>query len=294
MKKTLLTLFAGVLVAGSASAQCAFDPAYASASGNFFPDSVTFLAEQYAVAGSDYTGSVSIRTISDTLVDNPVNPSQQIIAYIDAFKIFSVTGQPAGFTYTEGGTTFSNGQWNNGGSGTNTTPVEGCLGFNASAADVSAAAPATGYTDYPVEVLVDARISGSSPDISFLVPNGTWISSLSSLGLGALAVDNYVLRVYAENPAGVTDLLNLNAFDVAQSYPNPAGAEAIIAFTTPAVEEVEFKVFNMLGALVHTQTIMSERGVNDIKLNTSRMSAGLYVYTVSNGAKTYTKKMTVK
>lgn len=292
MKKTLLTIFSAVLLAGTASAQCTFDSQYSSTPGNFFPDSVTFLAEQYATAGMDYTGSVSIRTISDTVVDNPVNPSQQIIAYIDAFKIFSVTGQPAGFTYQEGGSTFSNGQWNNGGSGTNTTPVEGCLGFSASASDVSAAAPMTGYTDYPVSVLVDARISGTSPDISFLVANGTWISSLSSLGLGALPVNDYVLRVYGST--GIQDMLNPNVFEVHQSYPNPAGNEATITFTTPRVEEVEFKVFNMLGALVHNETILSESGVNDIKLNTGRLSAGMYVYTVSNGSKTFTKKMTVK
>lgn len=292
MKKTLLAIFSGVLLAGTASAQCTFDSQYSSAPGNFFPDSVTFLAEQYATAGMDYTGAVSIRTISDTVVDNPVNPTQQITAYIDAFKIFSVSGQPTGFTYQEGGATFSNGMWNNGGSGTNTTPVEGCLGFSASASDVSAAAPMTGYTDYPVSVQVDARISGTDPDISFLVPNGTWISTLSSLGLGALPVDDYVLRVYGST--GIQDVLNPNVFEVHQSYPNPAGNEATITFTTPRVENIEVKVFNMLGAIVYSENILSETGVNDIKLNTGRMSAGLYVYTVSNGTKTFTKKMTVK
>lgn len=294
MKKTLLTIFSGVLLAGTASAQCTFDSQYSNAAGNFFPDSVTFLAEQYAVAGSDYTGAVSVKTISDTVVDNPVNPSQQITAYIDAFRINSVSGQPSGFSYAGGGSTWDGTLWANGGSGTNTTAVEGCLGFSASAADVTAAAPMTGFTDYPVQVLVDARISGTDPDISFLVPAGTWLSDLSSLGLGALPVDEYVLRVYAEDPNSIAEVLNPNVFEVHQSYPNPAGDEATITFTTPRMENIEVKVFNMLGAVVYSENILSESGVNDIKLNTGRMSSGLYVYTVSNGTKTFTKKMTVK
>ncbi|MCB0755184.1 MAG: T9SS type A sorting domain-containing protein [Flavobacteriales bacterium] len=292
MKKTLLNLFAGVLIAGTASAQCTFDSQYSSAPGNFFPDSATFIAEQYATTGMAYAGTVSIRTISDTLVENPVTPGSYITAYIDAFKIESVTGQPAGFTYQGGGGGWDGTQWNNGGSGTNTTPVEGCLSFSASASDVTAAAPLTGYTDYPVAVLVDARISGTDPNISFLVPNGTWISSLSSLGLGSLPVDDYVLRVYGTT--GISETLNPNVFQVHQSYPNPAGNEATITFTNPRVEEVELKIFNMLGAVVYNETVVSEAGVNDIKLNTGRMSAGLYVYTVSNGTKTFTQKMTVK
>ena len=294
MKKTLLNLFAGVLIAGTASAQCTFDSQYDNASGNFFPDSATFIAEQFATAGVAYSGQVNIKTISDTLVENPVTPGSFITAYIDAFKIESVTGQPTGFTYAEGGAGWNAGEgaWINGGSGTSTTPVKGCLSFMASPTDVTAAAPQSGHTDYPVNVLVDARISGTDPDISFLVPNGTWLSSLGSLGLGSLAVDEYVLRVFAAN--NISEVLNPNVFEVHQSYPNPATDEATITFTNPRVEEVELKVFNMLGAVVHSQNIVSEAGVNDIKLNTGRMSAGLYVYTVSNGSKTFTQKMTIK
>lgn len=308
MKKTLLTIFSGVLLAGTASAQCTPDPQYANASGNFFPDSLDFVTNDFATAGVDYEAVIDIKTIADTLVDNPVNPAQQITAYIDAFKVVGVSGAPAGFSFTGGGPTFETADptggtevdstwWNTYGTPGDATTIEtvqGCLQITAAAADVDAAAPTNGdpFVDYAATVSVDARIAGTDPDIGFLVPPGTWLSDLGSLGLGPLSVDDYVLRVYG--PTGIMDVLNPNVFEVHQSYPNPAGDEATITFTTPRMENIEVKVFNMLGAVVYNQNIVSESGVNDIKLNTGRMSSGLYVYTVSNGTKTFTKKMTVK
>lgn len=310
MKKTLLSLFAGVLIAGSASAQCVPDPQYANASGFFFPDSADFIDNNQAMAGVAYAAVIDVKTIADTAVANPINPSQTIDAVIDGFRVYSIEwpeGEPVGFGFVGGGSTFEIADpntnynansdstwWNNYGTpndASTVTPVQGCVTVTADAAAVSAAAPVTGFTDYPVILYVDARIVKTTPDVSFLLANGSWLSESGGL-VDPLPIEGYVIRVQAAN--GVTEMLNSNIFDVAQSYPNPAGNEAIISFTNPRIEEVEFNVFNMLGALVHSETVLSERGVNNIELNTGRMSSGLYVYTVSNGTKTYTKKLTVK
>ena len=308
MKKTLLTLLAGVLIAGSASAQCTPDPQWANASGNFFPDSATFIDNNGAMAGMAYSAQIDVKTISDTSVSaGPVTA----LVYIDAFKIYDVVGAPAGFAFVGGGTTYETADprpdfggtstdstwWNEYGTANDATTlqtVQGCLSITADAASVSAAAPATGFTDYPVEVFVDARIAATVPaDLSFIgINNGDWLSDLPATLVTPLSVDGYVLRVSAAN--NIADVLNPNVFAVHQSYPNPTEDEATITFTNPRMEEVELKVFNMLGAMVYNQKIMSESGVNDIKLNTGRMSSGLYIYTVSNGTKTFTKKMTVK
>ena len=304
MKKILLTIISGAFLAGTAGAQCSFDSQYAGSSGNFFPDSATFLMDNSATAGQAYDAVISMRTISDTLV---TAGGFTVTAYIDAFKIHAVNGAPAGFSFTGGGVTFEQPDptsfgdpadstwWNNYGTPGNAstiTPVEGCMQITAAASAVDAIAPQTGFTDYPVQVLVDARVAATDPDVSgFLLPNGTWLSETTLAD--PLPVDDYVLRVHSSS-VGIAEMLNPNVFEVHQSYPNPAGNEATITFTTPRVENIEVKVFNMLGAIVHSEDILSETGVNDIKLNTGRMSAGLYVYTVSNGTKTFTQKMTVK
>jgi hypothetical protein len=292
MKKTLLSLSMMIASSVLVFGQCSFDSQYSGMSGNFFPDSTTFLAEQSAEAGVDYSGVVSIFTISDTLVENPFVPGQTITAYIDAFKIESVTGQPAGFEYAEGGTTFDGTQWNNGGSGTSTTPVEGCLAITAAAADVAAAAPATGYTDYPINVLVDARISGTSPDLSSIIANGTWLSGLGAIGLGSLPVNDYVIRVHAST--GVAELLNSTSFDVAQNFPNPAFGTVNISYTTPNSQSVELNVFNLLGEVMLSERVVSNSGTNKFMVDTDVLPSGMYVYTVTNGEETFTKKMTVK
>lgn len=309
MKKTLLTIFSGVLLAGTASAQCTPDPQYDNANGYFFPDSATFYDNNPAFAGVAYSAQLDVKTITDTAFSaGPISA----LVYIDAFKIDRVEGAPAGFEFTGGGPTYEQPDpnpaigdgstdsiwWNTYGSGTDPLSlddVRGCVTISATPAAVSAAAPATGFTDYPVVVYVDARIAGTDPDLSFIgIGAGDWLTDpgVAAVAGGALPIDGYVLRV--EAASSVADLLNPNVFEVHQSYPNPADDEATITFTTPRMENIDVKVFNMLGAVVYDQTILSENGVNDIKINTGRMSSGLYIYTVSNGTKTFTKKMTVK
>jgi hypothetical protein len=306
MKKTLLTIFAGVLAISFASAQCNPDPAYATASGNFFPDSVTFVTDQAASAGVDYAATIDIKTIVDTAVSAGGFDATVII---DAFKIHQVNGAPAGFTFTGGGSTFEQPDpradfndvpdstwWNNYGSvgDVNTlSTVQGCISITASAATITGLAPETGFTDYPIEVLVDARIA-NAPGVEFLVSNGTWLRD-EPVGQGPLPVNGYVLRVYAEdeNPNSVADFLNLNAFNVAQSFPNPATETATISYTTPNSTKIDFKVYNMLGGLVYSEAMTSQKGMNNIQLETSAMTAGMYVYTVSNGVKVHTKRMNI-
>jgi len=298
MKKTLLTIFSAVLLAGTASAQCNPDPQYASAEFGLWPDSAEFVDNNYAVGNMAYSTVIDIKTLKDTTVEttNPITGGDITIdVWFKAFRINEVQGiPPGGFTYSIGGTTVANDStWLNTGSGQNVEAVQGCLQIDASAAATLAAAPMADSTNYPMVVVVDAQIEEAS-DLNSLLA-GKWLSELSNFGVDAIPIIDYVLRVYSENhPASVTEALNAKVFDVAQSYPNPAGNEATITFTTPRQDNIEVKVFNMLGATVFSKKVLSESGVNNIKLNTARMSAGMYIYTVSNGTKTFTKKMTVK
>lgn len=309
MKKTLLSICAGILATSLASAQCTPDPQYANASGNFFPDSTTFVTTQGAMAGVAYDAVLDIKTITDTTV---VTSFGSVDAVIDAFKILEVSGAPAGFTWTGGGSTYEAADprtdfndspdstyWNVYGTPNDASTlsvVQGCLQLTASAADVTAAAPSVSapelYIDYPILVTVDARIAESSLQLPGVIENGYWLSDLPAALGGPLNVDSYVLRV--SKAQGVADLLNLNAFSVAQSYPNPAEEMTTISFTTPNSTSVELKIYNMLGAVVYSEIVTSQKGMNNVVVETASMPAGMYVYTVSNGVQTHTKRMTIK
>jgi len=297
MKKVLLSITAGLLSVTMASAQCTPLATYADSTFGLWPDSIPFVTDHAAFAGQAYSAQIDLKTFVDTSFVGPTGP---ITATIDAFKILSFTGQPAGFTWSAGGSTWvqADQTWYNeyGTPGnTNTiTPVQGCLSMVADAASATAAAPVTGFTDYPLVVSVDARIAKTSPDVSFLIPNGTWLSNpqYASLTGGALEIETYVLRVNAA--VGIAEMLSSSKFDVGQNFPNPATGETIITFNTPSSSVVEFVVYNMLGVAVKSSMINSDAGLNEVKFNTSDLSSGMYVYTLRSNGSTITKRMTVK
>jgi hypothetical protein len=295
MKKVLLTLSAGLFTAGMAAAQCTPNPAYVDSPFGLFPDSLEFL-EVGPLAGVAFETQIDIKTFVDTVVPNPLGGNVNI--KIDAFKILSITGQPAGFEWTAGGPTWTEADltWLNGGAGgacASLTPVQGCMSITADAAAVSAAAPVSGFTNYPLVVSVDARIACSTPDISFLIPNGAWLSSVpENLGGGALQVNDYVLRVYAAT--GVADMLSTSRFDVGQSFPNPATGETVINFNTPTSSNVEVAIYSMLGVVVLSEVVSAEAGINEYRFDASKLSSGMYVYTMRNNGSTITKRMSVK
>lgn len=296
MKKILLTVVAGLFSMGMVNAQCTPSEVYADSPFGLWPDSVPFVNDHGAFAGVAYSSVIDLKTFVDTVVPNPLGGNVNI--KIDAFKILSITGQPAGFEWAAAGPTWNQDEltWFNVGAGgvcANLETTQGCMAITADAASVSAAAPETGFTDYPLVVSVDARIACSNPDISFLIANGAWLSSVPvNLGGGALDITDYVLRVNAA--VGIADMLNTARFDVGQSYPNPTTGETVITFNTPSSSSVEFAVYNMLGVVVVSDVITSEAGLNEYRFDASKLSSGMYVYTMRNNGSTITKRMSVK
>ena len=89
-------------------------------------------------------------------------------------------------------------------------------------------------------------------------------------------------------------------FSLAQNYPNPFNPETNIEFTIPSSSSnvfVEIKVYNFLGQLV--KILVSESlpsGTHNVKWNGKneagrQMPSGIYIYTISAGNYTNTKKM---
>lgn len=109
---------------------------------------------------------------------------------------------------------------------------------------------------------------------------------------GILDSDSYTMDIAGGSGSSITEL-NTSTFDVVQNVPNPFTGNSVIKFSTPTPSEVDFKVFDVLGKQVFAKTIQSEAGVNAINLNAVDFSGGAYFYTVSNGEKSFTKRMIV-
>jgi hypothetical protein len=304
MKKVLFSIFAGVLSASMANAQCTPDPSLAGESFGLWPDS---LATVYTCVGcGDQTRVVDLVTFTDTVIPFnviPGAPPTNVTIYIDAFKITDVRNVPSGMTYGTDveSTADANapwGYWYNGGTAPNQTSTQGCVYINGTEAQWNALKDlnnyGTGRGAVQLEIDVDVRIAGTNPDLSSIIQAGSWMSAIpASLGGGVLTVDDYWL-VAQESAMGITQI-DENKFMLVGNYPNPFTGFSNIQFNAPYnMAGVEFNVYSVLGSRVHTEKFDAERGVNTIKFDGTQLSSGLYIYTLSDGNTTLTRKMNVK
>lgn len=93
-------------------------------------------------------------------------------------------------------------------------------------------------------------------------------------------------------PTGIENLSSTK-FDVGQNYPNPVTGSSEIRFSVVNTENVEFKVYNMLGAVIYTANYKAEKGINTITIEANSFAAGVYIYSLGNATQTITKRMIV-
>jgi hypothetical protein len=82
---------------------------------------------------------------------------------------------------------------------------------------------------------------------------------------------------------------------VSQTMPNPAASVARFNVTLAEAATVNVTVTNMMGQTVQALPANKlQAGVNELQLNVSNLSSGVYFYTVEAGKEAVTKKMIVK
>ena len=103
--------------------------------------------------------------------------------------------------------------------------------------------------------------------------------------------DAYVINI---GPVGIDSYhLNSNTLKLDQAIPNPANDECKIQFVTGKNIDIEFRLTNLLGEIVEVRQINASRGVNDILLNTSEYTNGVYLYSIKNGDNHLTKRLII-
>jgi hypothetical protein len=84
------------------------------------------------------------------------------------------------------------------------------------------------------------------------------------------------------------------SFELTQNYPNPFNPSTNISFTIPASGDATLKVYNLLGQEV--ATLVNERmnaGSHTVNFDASRLASGIYIYRLTSGGFTQTRKMTL-
>ena len=295
IKRYLLAAFAVVAFQGMANAQCTPSSVYADSTFGVWPDTVANLPCAFADEVIGYNAVIDLKTLTDTVVSVVVLGSPlNITAYIEAFRVNSVTGLPAGFAYIPNQTT-----WTNGGTAPNYTAVQGCMSILATQSAIQAIISSNpNGVDFPLNVIVDAKVNSTDNSFADFVLGGKWLSEVSGVpGVQAIPVSGYVIKVRPSSASGCAPLatveLNTTAFDVQGNYPNPFSGTTEIQYTSASRREVSFEVRNMVGKQIINRTIKAERGQNSITVNADQLVAGIYFYTISDGKKAVTRKMIV-
>lgn len=297
MKKTLLSIFAGVLSVSMASAQCTPDPALSNEPFGLFPDS---LSTVYTCVGcGDQTRIVDLVTFADTTLTVNIGAPVNVLVYIDRFKITDVRNVPTGMTY---GTNVENlaetgapwGYWQNNGTVPNQTSTQGCVYINGTEDQWNALAALANYGPnrgaVQLEIDVDARIAGTDPDLTGIINPNSWLSAVpENLGGGPITITDYWL-VAEQSAMGIVKV-DQNKFMLVNNYVDQSGVTNI-EFNAPYdMKGLQFNVYSILGSKVATKKFDVERGMNKVQFDGSLHASGLYVFTISDGTTTLTNKM---
>lgn len=83
-----------------------------------------------------------------------------------------------------------------------------------------------------------------------------------------------------------------NKYNLAQNYPNPFNPSTLISYSLAERSNVSIKIFDMLGREVASLVNeVKNAGNHEVSFNASNLSSGMYVYTITAGNFTTSKKM---
>ncbi len=75
--------------------------------------------------------------------------------------------------------------------------------------------------------------------------------------------------------------------------PNPSDNSTNIGYSSTNSENISFEITNLLGEVILQENFVSKVGLNNISVNTSIFSNGVYLYSISNGLVRSTKRLIV-
>jgi hypothetical protein len=91
---------------------------------------------------------------------------------------------------------------------------------------------------------------------------------------------------------GVEDNITVNSFNLEQNYPNPFNPSTTINYSLAERSAVSLKVYDVLGnEVANLVNTTQEAGSHSINFDASKLSSGLYIYTLNTGNFTSSKKM---
>jgi len=96
------------------------------------------------------------------------------------------------------------------------------------------------------------------------------------------------------NPGGATGVSEILAEQLALTlYPNPANSDVAVRYHLLEQEQVEVKVYNLLGGIVYQQNTQGTAGVNAMNIPASDWPAGYYLVSLVVNGQQFNQKLSV-
>ena len=217
------------------------------------PDSATNFAPAYA--NSPYSQLVTIRVPQDTQALPPPIPPLSW----DSTVMVSMTGLPPGFTYN---------CWN---AGPGNQSRCSWRGNTAGCALITGNPTINDTGTYNLTINTQNYVGGSSSPINYVIT---------------------YYKIVVNAPSSVAES-NGVSFEVLQNYPNPFSDKSEISFNTATAGNAEVKIFNMVGTEITRFHIKAKHGMNKFTVDSKSFTSGVYMYSITSGEKTITKRMVI-
>jgi len=201
---------------------------------------------------------VQIRVLADTTVPTFGNIT------VNYVQMDSVKGMPTGFTYS---TNPSTGKFPGG--------SNGCLMVMGTAVTGQEMGGPSNNGVYPLTVYYHANLQ---------VPV---VGPTNQPGTNT----KYTVTILPAS-AGISES-ELEQFTVFPNVPNPADSHTDISYWLASSDNVEFRMYNVLGSLVSVRNMHGDRGNNKFMFDVSSLTPGIYLYSIKCGSKTVSKRMIV-
>lgn len=173
---------------------------------------------------------------------------------LDSIVVESVTGLPPGMSFACA------------------NPQCQFIGGTTSCAIITGTPPLGSAGTYPLTIDLNAYVGG------FGVPNPFTLT--------------YYKIVVNPAPSSV-GVESGNAFTVSANHPNPFDEITTIDYTLIENGKVKFEVYNLVGEMVYQTNLSGSKGMNHYQFNAADLSAGAYIYKMTNNGSVITKRMVV-
>lgn len=217
------------------------------------PDSATNFGPAYA--NSPYSQLITIVVPQDTQVLPPPLPAVPW----DSTVMTGMTGLPPGFIYN---------CWNQGPGNQNRCSWRG----NTRGCAIITGNPTINDTGtYNLTINTQNYVGGSTSPVNYTIT---------------------YYKIVVNGPSSVIEI-DPSTFEVLQNYPNPFSDRSDIQFVCGTSGSAKIKIFNMVGKELITHTMKTKTGTNRFTMDAKSLPSGVYMYSVTMGDKTITRRMVV-